>query len=245
MTYSALVGDRKVLSPLSSRLAVLVLIVLAVLLAGCNGSRGGPIAYDQGNFAPPDPASTLILEGEHKVGPGDVVTVTVFQVDSMSGDREVDTLGRIQMPLIGAIPVVGKTTAQIGEDLTQRFNATYLKNPRVQVSLKAVKQQTFTMDGSVKQPGVYPINGQLSLPQAVAIAKGTDSDANPKRVVIFRQIDGKRQAAAFDLTTIRTAQDPDPSIYPNDLIVVDGSKSRQAFRDFISSVPLLSVFRPF
>ena len=68
--------------------------------------------------------------------------------------------------------------------------------------------------------------------------------ANPKTVVVFRQVDGKRMAAAFDLTTIRKGEDPDPQVYRGDIIVVDGSNTKRAWRDVIQSVPLLGLFRP-
>lgn len=220
-------------------------VVSILLLAGCVATRGGPVPYSKGDFAMPDPVELPQVEAEHHVVPGDVLNVDVFQVASVSGDREVDSLGRVQMPLIGTVPVMGKTTAEIASDLTQRLNTAYLKQPRVQVTIKSTSQQTFTVDGSVRQPGLFPITGPMSLIQAIALARGADDNANVKRVVIFRRIEGKRQAAAFDLSSIRKAQEPDPAIYGGDVIVVDGSKTRQAFRDFLSSVPLLAVFRPF
>jgi len=77
------------------------------------------------------------------------------------------------------------------------------------------------------------------------MAKGTTEDANPHRVVIFRQINGQRQAAAFDLKSIRRGEMPDAEIFGNDIIVVDGSASKSAFKNIVSTVPLLALFRPF
>ena len=67
------------------------------------------------------------------------------------------------------------------------------------------------------------MTGSLTLMQAVALAGGTAEDANAHRVAVFRQIDGKRQAAAFDLVSIRRGQSEDPSIYAGDIVVIDGS----------------------
>jgi polysaccharide export outer membrane protein len=58
-------------------------------------------------------------------------------------------------------------------------------------------------------------------------------------------ISGQRQAAAFDLTGIRRGEAQDPQIYPGDIVVVDGSKIKEAQRQIFQSVPLLSIFRPF
>jgi polysaccharide export outer membrane protein len=84
----------------------------------------------------------------------------------------------------------------------------------------------------------------MTLIQAVALARGTTDDANARRVAIFRTIGGQRQAAAFDLTSIRRGQATDPEIYPGDIVVVDGSKIKEAEKQIFNSVPLLAVFRP-
>lgn len=238
-------ADRKNIA--GARVAGLfVLAMLALLaLAGCSGSRGDAVAYNRADFVAPDANATSLIEADHRLQPGDIITVNVFQVPDVSGDREVDGLGRIQLPLIGMIDAQGLTTSELSTRLATRLNESYLRDPRVQVVIKTVRQQTITVDGSVNQPGVYPIPGRFSLIQAVALARGPSEDANVKQIVVFRRINGQRQAAAFDLSTIRDGTDPDPEIFGDDVIVVDGSNTRAAFQDILQTLPLLSVFRPF
>ena len=64
-------------------------------------------------------------------------------------------------------------------------------------------------------------------------------------IAVFRTIDGKRQAAAFDLASIRRGEVTDPKIYPGDIIVVDGSGVKAAYKQILNSFPILSIFRPF
>jgi polysaccharide export outer membrane protein len=85
----------------------------------------------------------------------------------------------------------------------------------------------------------------MSLVQAIALARGTSQDANARRVAVFRMIGGQRQAAAFDLTGIRRGEAQDPQIYPGDIVVVDGSKIKEAQRQVFQTIPLLGLFRPF
>jgi len=74
---------------------------------------------------------------------------------------------------------------------------------------------------------------------------GVTDDGNPRRVVIFRKINGVRQAAAFDLTDIRRGKMPDPQVYSNDIIVVDGNGASKTFKNVISALPIAALFRPF
>ena len=175
----------------------------------------------------------------------DTVTVKVFRMPDLSGDYQVDLTGQISMPLIGEVRVVDMTTAQLDEALTEKFGAKYLENPDISVGIKESARRSITVDGAVKTAGAFPAASDLSLMQAVALAGGVNEEANAHRVAVFRTIDGKRQAAAFDLVSIRRGQNPDPKIYPGDIIVVDGDGVKAAYRQILSSFPMLSVFRPF
>ena len=88
------------------------------------------------------------------------------------------------------------------------------------------------------------MGGNLTLMQAVALAHGTSEDANAHRVAIFRTIEGKRQAAAFDLVSIRRGEAQDPAVYPGDIIVVDGSSVKAMEKRLLQSIPLLAIFGP-
>lgn len=228
--------------PVRSCLVALVLIALAA----CSSSRGGPIAYDDdASFRAPDPPQVAALQSGYRISPMDTVTVKVFRMPDLSGDYQVDLTGQISMPLIGEVKAVDMTTAQLDEALTQRFGVKYLENPDISVGIKESARRSITVDGAVKAAGAFPAAGDLSLMQAVALAGGVNEEANAHRVAVFRTIEGRRQAAAFDLVSIRRGQNPDPKIYPGDIIVVDGDGVKAAYRQILSSFPMLSVFRPF
>jgi polysaccharide export outer membrane protein len=226
-------------------LARLGLVLSIAALAACAGTRGGPVPYDVKNFGAPDLPVAIASTSDYHLGPSDVLSVTVFGVSEFSGDYTVDSLGRIKLPLVGDVAVLGQTSDQVAVALKTKLQATYLRNPEVQVVLKTALSQRITVDGSVTQPGVYPLAGDTSLLQSLAMAKGVTVDANPRRVVIFRTLNGQRTAAAFDLKDIRRGKQPDPRVFGNDIIVVDGNSASATFKNFISTVPLLTLFRPF
>jgi polysaccharide biosynthesis/export protein len=222
--------------------AGLLLLALAVLLAGCGYSRAN-IPPPTAEFnAQPDP---LFAENrDHRLGPSDLVTVSVYRAPEFSGDYRIDAAGNIMVPLIGLMPVQGMTTIELAAALRERLNGRYYVNPDVSVSLKESNSQRLAVDGSVNSPGVYPVVGRTTLMEAIARAGGTTTGANLRRIVIFRQVNGQRMAAAFDLNAIREAQMEDPLVYASDIIVVDGNQTRQALRDVISTLPILALFRP-
>jgi polysaccharide biosynthesis/export protein len=217
----------------------------AALLAACADSRGGPIPYNVSTFGTPDAPQLVPLEAGYKIAPMDTLTVKVFKMPDLSGDYEVDLAGHISMPLIGEVPAYNLTTAQLDESLTHRLGEKYLENPDVSVGIKSSTRRSVTVDGAVHKSGSYPVFGPTTLIQAVAAAGGTSEDANPRRVAIFRTIGGRRQAAAFDLTSIRRGEAPDPPIYAGDIVVIDGSSVKAAQKQLLNSLPILSIFRPF
>ena len=222
-----------------------VLIALAASVSACANKRGGSVAYDPAGFVAPDVESVPVIAADQKIGPLDVIDVRVFQVAELSGEHQVDTNGFINMPLVGKISAQGKSAEELGQHLADRLGQKYLRSPNVNVMVKTAAQRTITVDGAVGVPGVFPIQGRTTLIKAVALAKGTTDNANPRRVVVLRDIAGKRMAAQFDLQQIRRAEARDPEIFGNDIIVVDGSKTKSTFGTVLQTIPLLGLLNTF
>jgi polysaccharide export outer membrane protein len=214
------------------------------MTASCSDTRGGSIPYDR-PLAAPDEQKFQTLPEDYRIAPMDTLTIKVFKADDLSGDYSVDLAGHISMPLVGEVEAANLTTDQLDEKLTQLLGQKYYEHPDVSVAIKQSTAHVVTVDGAVTQSGQYPVAGPVTLIQAVALAHGTTEDANAHRVAVFRTISGQRQAAAFDLTSIRRGEAPDPQIYPGDIVVVDGSKIKEAEKQIFASVPLLGMFRPF
>jgi polysaccharide export outer membrane protein len=229
-------SPRRLLAPLSA--------LSMIVLSACADTRGGSIPYDR-PLAAPDEVKFQTLESNYKIAPMDKLSIKVFKMNDLSGDYDVDLAGNISLPLIGEVQAVNLTTGQLDDELTQKLGVKYLEHPDVSVAIKASTAHVVTVDGAVRDGGSFPVGGPVTLIQAVAMAKGTSEDANARRVAVFRTVGGKRQAAAFDLTSIRRGEAPDPQIYPGDIIVVDGSSLKATQRQIFQSIPLLSIFTPF
>ena len=236
-------GRRAALSVVHRAGRLVALGAAVALVGGCAGGRGGPIPYGA-QLQAPDPPATKGIEEDYHVAPLDTLKISVFQVPDLSGDFKVDLTGNISLPLLGNVKVVDLTTSQIDDKLTQMLGAKYLQHPDVNVGVASSTMRNVTVEGSVQQAGVFPVTGPLTLLQVIAMAHGTDQNANPHRIAIFRQIKGQRMAAAFDLVSIRRGEAEDPRIFAGDIVVVDGSKVKSAWQTILSAIPLLA-FRPF
>jgi polysaccharide export outer membrane protein len=229
---------------LTSKLPASAALAAMLALGACVDKPGGPIPYNVA-LAPPDQPRALSIEENYRIAPLDTVTVSVFRQKDLSGDYEVDLTGRINMPLIGAVEAVELTAAQLDQKITAAYGKRYLVNPDVGVGVKSSTRRSVTVDGAVKSSGSYPVNGPLTLLQAIALSGGASEDANLRRVAVFRTIAGQRQAAAFDLQRIRRGQAVDPPVYAGDIVVVDGSGVKETQKRILGNLPILSIFRPF
>ena len=120
-------------------------------------------------------------EPEVILSPADRVQISVFGHEDLSGEFEIDALGRISMPLIKDIPAQGLTLDELEQAIVEALQPDYLLNPRVTAQL--VSLRPFYILGEVNTPGSYPIIGDMTVVRAVAIAGGYTHRARTKRIV--------------------------------------------------------------
>jgi polysaccharide export outer membrane protein len=193
--------------------------------------------------APDATASTYSDSTEYRIGPLDLLTISVFGVADLTQDARVDSLGNITLPLIGNVRAGGRTTVELQRDIAEKLTAGYLQSPQVSVFIKDYTSQRVTVEGNVKKPGIFPLTGSTSLLQVIASAQGLDDLADHRGIVVFRVIKGQKMAAVFDIDAIGRGASADPQIYGNDIVVVATSGSKNRLHNLIQAFPVLSVFR--
>lgn len=223
-----------------------MLLTGACLLVGCTHQEkfiGRPGLTVVQQTALPAPArEDLILERrEYLIGPYDRIAVNVYGVPELSREVQVDAGGGIAMPLIGTMQASGKTPGELSTEVAARLRGRYVRDPQVTVNLTETVSQQITVDGAVQEPGVYPINGRMTLMRAVARAKGLSEFANARYVVVFRKVNKRDMAALYDLAAIRAGVYEDPDIYANDIVQVGDNPARRIFRDVVATAPLLAA----
>jgi polysaccharide export outer membrane protein len=101
------------------------------------------------------------------------------------------------------------------------------------------------VDGAVKSPGVFNMQGNTTLIQAITMAHGLDSGAKPDDIRIFRDNrKGERDVIAVDYNAIRNGKNPDILLAENDIIIVPKGGVGNFFNDFFKSVRGMLYFSP-
>lgn len=178
----------------------------------------------------------------YKIGPQDVLEVSVFQVPDLSKTVQVADSGTVNLPLVGEIPAAARTAQDVERDLTKRLREKYLNNPQVTVFIREYNSQRVTLEGAVKTPGVYPMRGRTSLMQAIAMAGGLETNTSSSEVVVFRQVGDKRSAARFDISEIRAGRADDPYLQQGDIVLVDTSGTKLVFQNLLKILPVGGLF---
>lgn len=236
-------------------LRALACVVMVLALASCasDGMRDvregrAKMVETTETLGPPDttkPDGTYEGISDYRVGPQDVISIEVFNLSELNRTVRVNSKGMISLPLLGPIRAAGKTVPELEAEVTAMLEKDFLQNPQVTMFVSQFTSQRITIEGAVRSPGIFPLSGKTTLLQAIVIAGGVNEYANPRGIIIFRVIDGKRMAAVFDLRMIRGGNAEDPQVFGDDLIVVDESGSKSAFRDLLRTMPVVGMFTAF
>jgi polysaccharide export outer membrane protein len=239
---------RRGLSKLAARVGAIRGAWLALAALACV-ALATPLAVSAGSSAAQAPIERLTLQqsgaqptGDYVIGPQDKLTIRVFEVKDLSFESEqVDASGQIMLPLVGKVMAAGKTTDQLEHEITQRLEK-YLQAPQVSISVVESSSQKITVEGNVKNPGVYQIRGRTTLMQSVAMAGGPDDEADTRKVSVIRLENGVRRAAMVDYEAIKQGKSGDPLVQGDDVVVVGESRTKMVWANIIKNLPIFTLF---
>jgi protein involved in polysaccharide export with SLBB domain len=162
----------------------------------------------------------------YRLAPNDLVDFRVFQEPELDAVIRVSGDGNAIFPLVGAVPIAGKTVGEATELLRQRYMAGYLVNPQVTLTVRTYGRKVFTILGQVLKPGSYPIEGSesISLLDAIGLAGGYTRIANPSKVTVKRRENGQETIIRVDAKKMaRSSSEASFLIQPGDVITVGES----------------------
>ena len=128
---------------------------------------------------------------EYTLGPGDLVTVTVFELITPNVEsvqtRRIDELGFIRLPIIGQIKASGLTTKQLEQQIIDILHPNILRDPTVTVIVQEGRQKSFSIIGAVGGVGTYSIlKSDFRLLDAIALARGIPDSI--ETIYVIRQV---------------------------------------------------------
>lgn len=150
-----------------------------LLLAAC-GNPGASL-----------PSIGMVAPGPYRLDTGDLVQITVFGQEALSGELRVGDSGAVSLPLVGAVEARGRTTGELEAAIADRLREGFLQNPAVAVQVN--EYRPFYILGEVSTPGRYPYEQGMTVLTAVSVAGGFTYRAQQNYVSITRTVAGVPQ----------------------------------------------------
>lgn len=166
------------------------------------------------------------------------VGVESFNSPSIINDFLVDEDGFIDFPIIGRLKVGGLTIKQIREKFVERLSDD-LRDPIINIRLINF---TIVVLGEVRRPSTYMTGRQqVTVFQALGLAGDLTEQADRDKVIIIREVDGKRVTETLNLSSAAIIESDYYYLRQNDMLYVPPAK-RKSFS--VSSQPYSQVILP-
>ena len=198
-----------------SRLSLLALVLLVSACAGVAGAQ-----------APASVAKTPTVESdgsnveEYRIGPEDVLLISVWKNDLLSRTVSVRPDGMISLPLLNEVQAAGLTPPELRDSLIQRLTE-YMPNPDVSVIVQDVRFFKVSVIGEVVKPGRFELKSRTTVLDALAQAGGLTNFASRNKIVVLRAEGNATKRLPFNYNkAVSDSQAENFYLRPGDIVVV-------------------------
>jgi polysaccharide export outer membrane protein len=152
-------------------------------------STGGEVK-EPSNQRPEEPSKAPsnalpeLSDSESRIGPDDLLDITVFEAPDLNRTLRVSANGEISFQLLGAVKAGGLTPRQLELILQESLRRTYMKDPHVGVFVRELQSHPVSVVGAVKRPGVFQIRGTKTVLELLSMAEGLADDAGDSVLVM-------------------------------------------------------------
>jgi protein involved in polysaccharide export with SLBB domain len=160
--------NRKNTSPLTCLVSLVILV--AAGLSGCSAQNSpgststSPYATNGGELDSRQQLQAIAQERENDsfatsfgIGPGDVLEISVPDIDQQKREERVSPQGTIELPIAGSVDVNGLSEAQVNTAVADAYSK-YVRDPEVDVFVKSYSSRQVAVVGMVNKPGLYTLN---------------------------------------------------------------------------------------
>jgi polysaccharide biosynthesis/export protein len=155
-----------------------------------------------GSSSEPNDTPTIVVapDQDYRIGPRDVIEVRIEDATELSNTYQVNADGTFLMPYLKRVKARDKTPEELAKFIADSLRDRYLKDPQVLVVVKQYYSHTFFIQGSVRKPGVYQMEGHPSLLTLVTVAGGL-AENHGSTAFIIHQVKSKKGDSAADAAT--------------------------------------------
>jgi polysaccharide export outer membrane protein len=196
--------------------------VLAVLAfaAGAHAQTPAPAA---GETRPAPVASAVpgVDPLTYKVGPEDVLEISVWKEEGLKKEVLVRPDGGLSYPLIGEVQAAGKTVLEIRDEMGKRLEK-FIPDPVVSVAILKVGSHRVYVIGKVQKPGDFPVGRYIDVLQALSMAGGLTPFADANAIRVMRREGEKQVIIPFEYNRVVRGDKLDQNIQlrAGDVVVV-------------------------
>jgi len=207
-----------------SRLLILAGAILLACVATVLHAQGQNPAHEAAKpIAPAASSSSPVAanDPDYKIGPQDVLTITVWKEPDVSREVPVRPDGKISLPLLNDVDAAGLTPMQLASSLTESLKK-FISSPQVTVIVKEINSRRVYVIGEVVRAGTFPLLPKMTVLQIVSSCGGFTQFANPKKIYVLRTKDGKQTKIPFNYKEVVSGKNPEQNIelQPGDTVVV-------------------------
>ena len=159
---------------------------------------------------------------DYRVGPKDLLEISVFGLDELNKTVRVTEDGKITLPLLGEVEVEGLTKAELEVKLKQLLEEKWLHNPQVTIFIQEHQSKRVSVLGAVGSPGPYELLGRQTLLQIISQAGGLTQEAG-NEIIVMRQLpDGTSTSLKISIDDLILKGDATLNIplQPDDTVII-------------------------
>jgi len=196
-------------------------VCIGLVLALMDVATSSPMVRAEQGPASGQASSAKDMPVSLKIGSGDLLHITVFDVPEMAQEVRVGSNGHVQLALIGDIDLMGLTGQEASETIASELRKRrLLLRPQVNVLVKEFASQGVSVTGEVQHPGVYQVLGSRTLLDLISMAGGLTNMADTRITVKRRGGAEEKIIARLRTDDAETSLANDVQIYPGDLVLV-------------------------
>jgi len=197
-------------------------VAAAAVLALAPASLGAQQEQPAGAGGRGAATATARPAAPYVIGPDDVLSIVFWKDKDLSAEVTVRPDGKVSLPLLNDIQAQGRTPDELRDALKQAAQA-FVEDPNPTVMVKEIKSRRVFITGQVEKPGPYPLTGETTVLQLIAMAGGMREFADGSNITIIRKADnGRTEILPFNYRDVlkRKNLTQNVQLKPGDTVVV-------------------------